>query len=494
MSLGTYFLQIFWKGDPAVEHFVIRFPMEETRNKWKEQVEKQKRLLTHSPRTSGATGTSDTKFLYMETQSVLPNPHEQDDDDEDEDESRLVSDVSVIGALSGYSMSRNASNTSLRSRSTTGGSGPPLSQLPTRVAPPRFLMPDHVHGPNGPPLTVSTSISSPGTPNEPQMASYFSPTAESPVSTHTGSQAGMYPISRQPVPAGNGWTTDENKHMTAPPNMGRLPKTHTLANVYTFDGHTVQRPSLPAMTTFQSAAQLSRYRSLSSPNIQNPDNLEQKRYINGQLQPALENIPVPPIPAHMTTSNRPVSRSQNGSPTEIQRRIVGQSPKSARDRAAPQYSTLHSYDQSQQSYRSDPRYSSGQPVGAASVSGIGKRIMSPPLRSTPNMSDRACPSHLKVKIWFEPLPSHVTIVVSINIKHRSLIDRIDSKMEKVTEASIAKGTARLQYRDSDHDLVTIKCDEDVVTAIEEWTEINRESICENVFPDFELFWIELPPQ
>ena len=120
--------------------------------------------------------------------------------------------------------------------------------------------------------------------------------------------------------------------------------------------------------------------------------------------------------------------------------------------------------------------------------------MSPPLRSTAHMSDRACPSQLKVKIWFEPLPSHVTIVVSINIKHRSLIDRIDSKMEKVTEASIAKGTARLQYRDSDHDLITIKCDEDVVTAIEEWTEINRESICENVFPDFELFWIEIAPQ
>ena len=494
MSLGTYFLQIFWKGDPAVEHFVIRFPLEETRNKWKEQVERQKRLLTPSPGVPGQKGTSDVTFTSMENQAILQNPHEQEDDGEDEDETRIGYDVSAVGALTESSMSRNASSTSLRSRSTTGGSGPPLSQLPSRVAPPRFPIPDHVHGPNGPPLTISTNISNPGTPDERLTTSYFSPTAESPASMHSNFQGGMYPFPRQPVLVGNGWAVDENKHMTAPPNMVRLPKTNTLANIYTFDGHTVQRPSLPAMTASQTTTQLSRFRSSSSPNIQNPDSLEQKRYANGQIQPAIENIPVPPIPAHMSSLKRPVSRSQNGSPTEIQRRAVGQSPKSARDRVTPQYGSAHGYDQAQPSYRPDPRYSSGQPAGASSVSGVSERIMSPPLRSTANMSDRACPSQLKVKIWFQPPPSHVTIVVSINIKHRSLIDRIDSKMEKVTEASIAKGTARLQYRDSDHDLVTIKCDEDVVTAIEEWTEINRESICENVFPDFELFWIEIPAQ
>ena len=98
------------------------------------------------------------------------------------------------------------------------------------------------------------------------------------------------------------------------------------------------------------------------------------------------------------------------------------------------------------------------------------------------------PPQLKVTIWFDPHPSHVTIVVPIIIKHRSLIDRIDSKMVKVSPASIAKGTARLRYKDSDGDIVTIRSDEDVHIAIEDWGTANEDQIRDGVTPDFQLYW------
>ena len=98
------------------------------------------------------------------------------------------------------------------------------------------------------------------------------------------------------------------------------------------------------------------------------------------------------------------------------------------------------------------------------------------------------PNQLKVRVKFDPEPSHVTIVVPTFIKHRSLTDRIDSKMAKVTAASIAKNTARLRYEDSDGDLVSIRNDEDVHLAIEDWATQNERQILEGPAPDFELHW------
>ncbi|MCJ1414224.1 hypothetical protein MMC32_000549 [Xylographa parallela] len=486
---------IFWKGDPAIEHFVIRFSLEETRNKWKDLVERQKLSLNKSARASGQTGTSDTDFIYMSSQTPLHNPHAQDDDGDDDDEQvRVVSDLSAISAIGTHSLftnSKNTSSTSLHSRSTTSG-----ASSATRVPPPRFPIPDHVHGTNGPPLTISTNISNPGTPDERAGVSYFSPTVESPVSMRSNSQAGMYPFPRQLVPVSSGWNNDENKHNTAPP-MGRSLRDQAPSNGYTIDGRAVQRPSLPPMPAPQTAQQLSllqsRMRSASSPDIQNANNPGQRRYLNGQMQPPVENVPVPPIPAHMASMRAPVSRSQTSSPTEIQRRNPAQSPKSSRDRATQQYSSHYGYDQPH--VRSDSRYYSGQPGNSTNMSVIGERIMSPPLQSSLYQSDLVpYPSQLKVKIYFEPPPSHVTIVVPIIIKHRSLIDRIDSKMEKLTASSIAQGTARLRYHDSDNEFVTMKCDEDVQIAIEEWVTVNEESLRNGVIPDFELYWNEIVQQ
>lgn len=100
------------------------------------------------------------------------------------------------------------------------------------------------------------------------------------------------------------------------------------------------------------------------------------------------------------------------------------------------------------------------------------------------------PSQLKVKIWFEPHPSHVTIVVPIIIKHRSLIDRIDSKMEKISAASISRGSARLRYKDIDGDEITIGSDDDVQEAIAEWAQSQKHELWAGSIPDFELYWKE----
>lgn len=104
----------------------------------------------------------------------------------------------------------------------------------------------------------------------------------------------------------------------------------------------------------------------------------------------------------------------------------------------------------------------------------------------------AYPTQLKVKIFFDPAPSHVTIVVPIVVKHRSLVDRIDSKMVKISSASISKGTARLRYKDMDGDNVCIDSDDDVQLAIEDWGSVHAKQLAEGTVSDFELQWQEVP--
>ena len=57
-------------------------------------------------------------------------------------------------------------------------------------------------------------------------------------------------------------------------------------------------------------------------------------------------------------------------------------------------------------------------------------------------------------------------------------------------SAIAKGTARLRYKDADEDLVAIQTDDDVILAIEEWASIHDEELRQNITSDFELFWQE----
>src|SRR5580704_3571292 len=47
---GSYTCQIFWKGDPGIEYFTIRFTAEETMRKWAAQVDSQRRLWRDAAR------------------------------------------------------------------------------------------------------------------------------------------------------------------------------------------------------------------------------------------------------------------------------------------------------------------------------------------------------------------------------------------------------------------------------------------------------------
>ena len=84
---GQYTLQIFWKGDPGVENFVIRFPDEVQMIKWRDTVQAQKKNLCEQARDSGQTGTSATEFNSMRD-VPLQNPYQEDEDmDEEEQQS-----------------------------------------------------------------------------------------------------------------------------------------------------------------------------------------------------------------------------------------------------------------------------------------------------------------------------------------------------------------------------------------------------------------------
>jgi cell division control protein 24 len=493
-----YTIQIFWKGDPGVENFVIRFTTEEMMNKWRDQVTAQKLELSSYGRSSGQSGTSDKQFTSMEKAS-LENPYllEEDADEDDSQGSTLV------GGHDGLAASRNASNSSLRGAATLTGASmlPPTNRAP----PPRYPQQDLSTGTSMGPLTLRTNIHpNPGSPNgELAGNSYFSPTtAESPKSSRSSSQATTYQFSPQPNPD-NGWRNDDNKHKTAPA-MGLAPSRDGIGSPnFSLGGRVLQGPSLTASQNAQyvAMAQL-RSRSASTPDIHNHNGSGPRRYANGQLQAPMDSNPVPPLPSNLppyiTQHRGPVNRSQNNSPVSGHSliRSATQSPQLQRDKSRLQPSQQEHdrhYHQRQHQQANESRllYKNVHPGSTlhATVSSPSPGLAMQPSPAPPT-SGIPYPSHLKVKIWFDPPPSHVTIVVTIVIKYQSLADRIDSKMTKITSASIASGTAALRYRD-DHDLVVIESDEDVRTAIETWGELHEQELQEGKVPDFELLWREI---
>ncbi|KAI9875840.1 MAG: hypothetical protein M1830_007911 [Pleopsidium flavum] len=494
---GSYTIQIFWKGDPGVENFVIRFANEEIMRKWSKQVDVQRKLLSDGSKGSKQTGTSETEFTYLKNQGALmENPYREEDTEEDDVEQAEQQQSAGYGEQSEFTMSRNASSTSLRARSATGGSGPSLSQGSHRAAPQRFGLPEN-HGPS---LTLHTQFSDNGaSPAERIGNSYFSPTVESPVSFRSSAQSNTYPFPRQATPS-NGWPGDDNR-FTAPA-MGGQPSRDgpTPTNGYYVGMRTNQRPSLPAMTASQSAQQLamtqSRMRSASSPDIHNNPNLSgARRYPNGQLQPPIDNIPVPPIPAHMTQMRTPVNRSQNSSPSNgpnsIPTRAATQSPGSQRERLVQhnyvshhgqqnyedelQQHTMHpdqyTQFQQQQAMRHNPRqYLQSANTTPAPCSTMDYNPLSAPLSAT-SSNELPTPNQLKVKLTLVEFDAkHVTLVVPSTITYRTLIDRIDAKLKRTSDVSIAGGTARLRYQDVDKDYLRLDCDEDVQGWIIDWKE------------------------
>lgn len=449
--------------------------------KWAMQVDTQRRLWKEkesgkASASAALSKPSDTQFTYMRDQA-LENPYQEDDDDDDE-----ADDIDTVVPgypQDNYGMRQNSSSVPPRSRSTTGDSGNDMDRM---VQPARFPMGQQ------PPLTLRTQ----------QLAqsangqdSYFSPVAESPMSTMSSysnartssSSNGTFPFPRQQPPHGY---NEENNRYTAPAR-GHVPREGSMGPTPYPTSRAAQRPSLPpaAHTAHPASVSSGRMRAASSPDIQNAGH-PGRRLPNGQYAPVPE---MPPFPTHYAYNAAIVNRSQNNSPNSLPPRAGTQSPAIQRDRLIQQRTAaeLTSHDYQGVPTRREPSLSSMQRTmtpassfersqGTLTPASMDSRTMSPPLpqSSAPHEeSNGNIPTQLKVKVHCPAAGSTMTLVVSTNISFQSLKDRIDAKLQRSTSVSLGSGQVKLKYLDDD-DFISIQSDEDVREAFQTWTEQQRD--------------------
>ncbi|KAL4921743.1 putative Rho guanyl nucleotide exchange factor [Aspergillus aurantiobrunneus] len=450
---GSYRIQIFWKGDPGVvDNFVIRYSNEDIMRKWYKDINTQREIQAEQ-RSARSTGTSETEFTYLKSLSNIPNPYQQEYDAEEQA-------TKEAAFFSEFPMSRNASSTSLRTRSATGGSGSSGPSLSTSGRGRYPAMPDST-------LSVHTQFPGGGayptgsmSPAERNASSYFSPVTE-PASTRSSSQSAGYPYNRQATP-GATWSEDNNRY-TAPALSRVTSRDGSNSNPYfngaSGNGRSAQRPSLPPMSANNQTSNgtSQRMRSASSPDIHH-HNPEARRNMGAHTMQTVDNVPVPPIPAHMANMKAPVSRSQNNSPTNHNLAI-----------RTTNHHHPHAFN--------EPQYAEGR--GAAPPSDQPTS----PLSHEPE--EPFMPTQLKAKVNIDD--NYVTLVISSNIMFRTLTDRVDAKLARFTNRSIGNKTVRLRYRDEDGDYVTIDSDEAVQLAFMEWREQHREMLSRGQVGEIQLY-------
>ena len=158
----------------------------------------------------------------------------------------------------------------------------------------------------------------------------------------------------------------------------------------------------------QAAVMASRMRSASSPDVHT---------LNSNIKSAGHNAPpIPSVPAHLSSSI--VNRSQNNSPL----------------------------------YNNNMRAQTISPPLMSPASSFGEGMM---------------PSQLRVRVKVPSEGSTMVLVVGVNITFQQLKDRIDAKLQRHTNLSLANGSVKLKYL-YDDEFVTIQTDEDVQTAFETW--------------------------
>lgn len=431
--------------------------------KWATQVDTQRRIWKDQARSSASTTASrpsDTQFAYMRDQ-VLENPYREDDDDDGEED---IDPLATGYPRDSYGMRQNGS---MRSRSATGESGPPMDD---RVPPARFPM-----GASGQaPLTLRTQQLQ----NSGNQDSYFSPVAETPMSSYSNartssSSAGTFPFPRQ-APPPNGYQHEENNRYTAPAqSRGHMSREGSSQ----YAPGRAQRPSLPASATMSAQGRL---RAASSPDINS--NLGPNRRAPSGPQPPVPDMP--PFPTHYAYNAAIVNRSQNNSPASVPPpRAATQSPAIQRDRLIQQRTAaeLANAEYHGGPVRRDPSYapplsrtmtpasSFERSQGTLTPASMESRTMSPPLAH-----ETSIPTQLKVKVHCPSAGSTMVLVVSTNISFQSLKDRIDAKLQRSTSVSLGSGQVKLKYLDSDNTYVSIQCDDDVQEAFENWKEQQRD--------------------
>lgn len=490
-------MQIWWKGDPGVENFTIKFLNEEMMKKWAVGLETQRK--EHAPRLStSAEGIAPDFAWTRDHASGLENPYLQQDDDDDDDYGPATAPAQfpVQAGSMGASIPRTASVSNLRQRSATGESTQSLTGI-ARAPPPRFPLP----APPAP-LSLQTAQGS-GAPSPGSRGgdSYFSPTAESPASSRTSTTSGVFPgpgysFSKAGAPQ-SAW--DDVNRYTAPA-MPRAPSRDGASPGHnSMVARNPRGPSLPPMATqSQSAAQQQRSRSYSTPDA-NVTGMPRQR------QPSQGHIPaVPGIPQHLHPAHDgSIPRSQSGSPrNELPIRTSTQSPGAQRERLHQHSGSLGgtmSHFPAQPVYPRQATPAPAPPGGnplRVDAAAANSRTVSPALGTatvTPQGSmpmaspEMPLPTQLKIRVNCDS-GNYVTLVVGFNITYQSLIDRIDAKLARFMNSSISKGVLKLRYRDEDGDFVTIESDDDIQIAFMEWREGVRNMYAGGV-GEIELFCV-----
>ncbi|RDA96058.1 hypothetical protein CP533_5923 [Ophiocordyceps camponoti-saundersi (nom. inval.)] len=481
---GHHTVQIWWKGDPGIENFTIKFVNEENMKKWANGLETQRKDMLPRLSSSGPDGLAPDFSWTRDHAGGLENPYLNQEEEEDE-EGNGPQTAPAQFPMSLQTMPRRPSKTNLRQRSATGDSSQSLAGL-ARAPPSRFQLPV----PYGS-LSLQTQGNGALSPSGRAGDSYFSPVAESPASSRTSAASGMFPgppyLSKAGVPP-PGW--DDSNRYTAPA-MPRAPSRDSSSpNPHTMPHRNPRGPSLPAMATqSQSAAQQQRSRSYSTPDA--------NASLPRQRHPSQSNVPaVPGIPQHLHPAHdASIPRSQTGSPRgDVPARTSTQSSGSQRERSHKHSNSLGG-TMAQFPSQPTPRQNAPTSSGAYSLRvdsiSANSRTVSPALgtgSATPlSASEMPLPTQLKVRVNCDS-GNYVTLVVAFNITYQSLTDRIDAKLARFMNSSIGRGMLKLRYRDEDGDLVSIESDDDIQIAFMEWREGMRNMYSGGV-GEIELFCV-----
>lgn len=259
--LGSYTLQIFWKGDSGIENFIIRHRNEESLNQWKNVLTRQYNLINHTdgPGVAGRVPLNmPTDFMWSSMGGNDDEPPQQmaPEDSNSDQEDRT----------SNFPISRSGSSSDLKNPQQGWPSNepiPPQPQLPKH----RFQTPGHIHAP---PLTLNTQRLM----NSPPNLSYFSPVNETPIGTGSrASNASGYPFPHQGPPSSRQGTPSyddqtPSRFSNGLPMQRQPSRENSSSSLAAPPSARLQRPSLPGLPPNQQAAVMQqRSRSASSPQI-----------------------------------------------------------------------------------------------------------------------------------------------------------------------------------------------------------------------------------
>lgn len=465
---------------------MIKFQNEEMMKKWAAGLDQQRK--ENAPQIQQIPDKPPANFAWIASQEDIKNPYyEPEDNDDDDEPTGSISGTTLTPSQYGApvslpgTMQRHPSSTSLRQRSLTNDSPHSMAGI-ARGAPPRFPMPG---AQATTPLCVQTQSYQAS--SLPPTDSYFSPVPESPASSRASTTSGIFtggPGSYFPKASQSyARTPDENTRYTSPA-LPRAPSRDGPSPANGFgmagpNGRTPRGPSMPVMprdSTHSAQFQQQRSRSYSTPDING-----QASTRNGQSVPAVPGIPPhlhqahPSHPAHVRHDSN-IPRSNTGSPAnELPIRTNTNSPGTQRTRQYSGDRMAHFPSQPIYPRMGTPGSAANlpppgpPPVGLAPLApGDPMRAISPGL-GMPPIPDITMPNQLKVKVNYES-GNYFTLVAQFNIAYQSLVDRIDVKLARLTNSSIARGDLKLRYQDEDGDFVTIESDEDIQIAISDWRE------------------------